>query len=184
MIKVIDGTMPVWLKPYPVPLKNCKDFKNEVYCQCQIESLHKLTAEEIEEHEWTSPCFGVPKKYKTIRLVIDFCQLNRVMKWKEHPLPTIDEMFQNIRGFIFASIIDLNMGYLSIPLIEPTQKLLTIMTIFGYFACCVLRMGIKPATDMSQGCSQGYKPKTGPKQTQKENIPKQRKYKYFTSLKL
>jgi hypothetical protein len=38
--------------------------------------------------------------------------------------------------------------------------------------------------DMSQGCSQGSKPKTGSKQTQKENIPKQRKYKYFTSLKL
>jgi len=37
---------------------------------------------------------------------------------------------------------------------------------------------------MSQGCSQGYKPKTGPQWTQKENIHKQRKYKYFTSLKL
>jgi hypothetical protein len=37
---------------------------------------------------------------------------------------------------------------------------------------------------MSQGCFQDYKPKTGPKQTEKENIPKQRKYKYFTSLKL
>jgi hypothetical protein len=35
--------------------------------------------------------------------------------------------------------------------------------------------------DMS---SMGYKPKTGPKWTQKEYIPKQRKYKYFTSLKL
>ena len=39
------------------------------------------------------------------------------------------------------------------------------------------------ASDMSQG-SRGYKSKTGPKQTQKENIPKQRKYKYFTSLQL
>ena len=39
------------------------------------------------------------------------------------------------------------------------------------------------AKDMTQGCSQGYKPKTGPKWTQKENIPKQRKYIYFTALK-
>jgi len=37
---------------------------------------------------------------------------------------------------------------------------------------------------MSQGCSQGYKPKTGPQMAQKENIPKQRKYKYFTSQKV
>ena len=35
--------------------------------------------------------------------------------------------------------------------------------------------------DMSSGCSQGYKPKTGPQRTQKENIPKQRKFKYFTA---
>ena len=32
-------------------------------------------------------------------------------------------------------------------------------------------------------CSMSSKPKTGPKWTQKENIPKQRKYKYYTSLK-
>ena len=37
---------------------------------------------------------------------------------------------------------------------------------------------------MSQGCSKRYKPKTGPKLTQQEYILKQRKYKYFTSLKL
>ena len=43
---------------------------------------------------------------------------------------------------------------------------------------------ITDSSDMSHGCSQGYKPKTGPKQNQKENIPKQRKYKCFTSLKL
>jgi hypothetical protein len=40
------------------------------------------------------------------------------------------------------------------------------------------------ASDMSQICLQGYKPKTGPKRTQKEYILKQRKNKYFTSIKL
>ena len=47
-----------------------------------------------------------------------------VMEWAtlvwlkpyEYTLPTIDEMFQNIGGFTFASVTDLNMGYLSIPL--------------------------------------------------------------------
>jgi hypothetical protein len=42
------------------------------------------------------------------------------------------------------------MGYLSIPLTEQTQKLLTIVTTFGFFECCVLPMGIKPATDIFQ----------------------------------
>jgi hypothetical protein len=79
---------------------------------------------------------------------MDFCKLNSILKRKEYPLPTINEMFQNIRGFLFASTIDLNMGYLSIPLTQETQMLLTIITPFGFFECCVLPMGIKPATDI------------------------------------
>ena len=81
---------------------------------------------------------------------MDFRQLNKVLERKEYPLPTIDEIFTDIRGFIFASVIDLNMGYLSIPLTKETREILTIVTTFGFFECCVLPMGIKPATDIFQ----------------------------------
>ena len=46
--------------------------------------------------------------------------------------------------------LDLNMGYLSIPLTNETKKILTIVTMFGSFECCVLSMGMKPATDIFQ----------------------------------
>jgi hypothetical protein len=147
-IEVIDGAVPVWSKPYPIPLRNRDTFKKEVYRQCNIGALRELSASEVESREWASPCFGVPKKDGSIRLVMDFRKLNSVLKQKEYPLPSIDEMFQNIRGFIFASTIDLNMGYLSIPLTVETQKLLTIVTQFGFFECCVLPIGIRPATDI------------------------------------
>jgi hypothetical protein len=111
----MKGATPIWAKPYPVPLKNRQVFREEVYRQCDIGALRELNANEIETREWASPCFGVPKKNGTIRLVMDFCQLNKVLEHKEYPLPTIDEIFTDIRGFIFASVIDLNMGYLSIP---------------------------------------------------------------------
>ena len=42
------------------------------------------------------------------------------------------------------------MSYLSIPLTDETKKILTIVTMFGIFECCVLPMGIKPATDIFQ----------------------------------
>jgi len=51
-------------------------------------------------------------------------------------------MFQNIQCFSFASFIDLNMGYLLIPLMEPMQKILTIV--------CILSMDIKQAMDIFQ----------------------------------
>eukprot|EP00804_Cyclotella_cryptica_P020628 CCRYP_003439-RA/>CCRYP_003439-RA protein AED:0.68 eAED:0.68 QI:0/0/0/0.5/0/0/2/0/218 len=59
-------------------------------------------------------------------------------------------MFQNIQGFIFASTIDLNMGYLSILLTAKTKESLTIVTQFGFFEWCVLPMGIRPVTDIFQ----------------------------------
>ena len=71
---------------------------------------------------------------------MDFCQLNKVLKCKEYPLPTIDEIFTDIRGFMLASVIDLNMGYLSILFTKETQEILTIVTTFGFFECCVLPM--------------------------------------------
>jgi hypothetical protein len=144
--------VPVWSKPYPTPLKNRNIFKegDEVYHQCDIGALCTLSANEIEEQEWASPCFGIPKKDGLIRLVTDFCKLNSALKQKEYTLMNIGEMFQNIHGFTFASTINLNMGYLSIPLTKKTKKLLTIVTQFRFFECCVLPMGIKPATEIFQ----------------------------------
>ena len=105
-IESVDKATPVWAKPYPVPLKNREVFKEEIYRQCSIGALRELPAEEIEERVWALPYFGVPKKNGTICLVMDFRQLNSSLKRKEYPLLTIDEIFQDIRGLAFASVID------------------------------------------------------------------------------
>ena len=47
------------------------------------------------------------------------------------------------------------MGYLLIPLTAKTKELLTIVTQFGFFECCVLPMGIRPATDIFQSIMVG-----------------------------
>ena len=59
-------------------------------------------------------------------------------------------MFQNTFGFSFASVIDLNMEYLSIPSTKATAKLLTVVTTFGAFECSYLLMGVKTATGIFQ----------------------------------
>ena len=79
-IELIDGAMPVWAKPYPVPLKNQEVFREEVYRQCSIRALQEISVEEVEERVWASPCFGIPKKKGTIRLVMDFRQINTALK--------------------------------------------------------------------------------------------------------
>jgi hypothetical protein len=61
-IEVEEGATPVWSKPYPIALKNREVFKTEVYRQCNIWALCELGPEEIEQREWASPRFAVPKK--------------------------------------------------------------------------------------------------------------------------
>ena len=96
------------------------------------------------------PSIRSTKKNGDIRLVIDFCKLNEWLKRKEYPLAMIEAILTSIKGFKLASVIDLNMGYLSIPLTEESKKLLTIVTPFGFYECQVLPMGVMPSTDIFQ----------------------------------
>ena len=62
----------------------------------------------------TSP-WGVPvlfaKKDKTLRLCIDYRQLNRVTIKNRYPLSMIDDLFDQLRGVRVYSKIDLRTGY-------------------------------------------------------------------------
>ena len=44
------------------------------------------------------------------------------VKQKEYPLPTIDKTLQDIWGLTFASVIDLNMAYLSTHLLKKCRR--------------------------------------------------------------
>ena len=107
--------------------------------QCRIGALRELTVEESKDREWASPAFGIPKKNGTIRLMIDFRRIKQCLKQKEYPLPTIEEILQDISSFMLASVVDVNIGYLSSPLCTNSRKLLTISTQYGFFESYVLR---------------------------------------------
>ena len=53
--------------------------------------------------------------------------------------------------FNFATGLDLNMGYLSLPLDELSKVILMIIMPFRLFECQVLPQEVKPATDIFQG---------------------------------
>ena len=53
----------------------------------------------------------VKKKGKTLRLCIDYKQLNRVMIKNRYPLPRIDDLFDHLRGARVYSKMDLRAGY-------------------------------------------------------------------------
>ena len=60
---------------------------------------------------WDAPVLFAKKKDKTLRLCIDYRQLNRVTIKNRYPLPRIDDLFDQLRGARVYSKVDLRTGY-------------------------------------------------------------------------
>jgi hypothetical protein len=112
--------------------------------------MRQLSPEEVEHWDWCSPGFGVPKKNGRIRLVINFQNLNHQLEQQEYPLMPAEDIFQSDGSFVYATSLDLNMGYLHINLAQLARNILTVVMSFDFYKCRKLPMGVMPATDIFQ----------------------------------
>jgi hypothetical protein len=55
--------------------------------------------------------FTIAKPDGSLRSLADLREVNKVIKRKPYPLPKILDMLQKLEGFIYATSLDLNMGY-------------------------------------------------------------------------
>ena len=60
---------------------------------------------------WGAPMLFVKKKDGTMRLCIDYRQLNKVTIKNRYPLPKIDDLFDQLQGASVFLKIDLRSGY-------------------------------------------------------------------------
>ena len=63
--------------------------------------------------EWLSPVVCVPKGNDDIRLCVDMRVANRAVKRERYPIPTVDEVLQELNNSSVFSKIDLRMGFFS-----------------------------------------------------------------------
>jgi len=83
-------------------------------------------------------------------VITDFRGLNQCLVRKPYPIPKIPDILRGMEKFQYATTIDLNMGYYSMPLDEEAKKLCIISLPWGLYQYQVLPQGIKPATDIYQ----------------------------------
>ena len=85
---------PFHARSYPVPQSQEQKLKDEINRLIGFGVLRK-----INDSEWGSPMFTVPKPDTTLRTVADLRELNKRIKRKPFPLPKIQELLQKLQGF-------------------------------------------------------------------------------------
>jgi hypothetical protein len=80
----------------------------------------------------------------------DLREVNKVIKRKPCPLPKITDMLQKLEGFMYASSLDLNMGYYHMLLMPLSSRLCTIVLPWGKYEYCRLPMGLSISPDVFQ----------------------------------
>jgi len=97
-----------------------------------------------------APTFIIPKKNGTVRFISDFRELNKRIKRKPCPIPNIQDLLLKLKGFQYATSLDLNMGYYHIELSPFSHELSMIVLPWGKYEYLRLLMGLVKSLDIFQ----------------------------------
>ena len=104
-IDLIPRTEPISIPPYRMAFEELRELK------AQLEELLSKGFIRLSISPWGAPVLFVKKKDGSLRLCIDYRQLNKVTIRNQYPLPRVDELFDQLQGSRVYSKIDLRSGY-------------------------------------------------------------------------
>nr|GEV91491.1 putative reverse transcriptase domain-containing protein [Tanacetum cinerariifolium] len=91
---------------------------------------------------WGAPVLFVKKKDGSFRMCIDYKGLNKLTIKNRYPLPRIDDLFDQLQGSRYFSMIDLRSGYHQLRVHEDNNPKTTFRTRYGYFEFTIMPFGL------------------------------------------
>ncbi|KAH0691243.1 hypothetical protein KY285_018431 [Solanum tuberosum] len=141
-IDLLLDTRPISIPPYrmaPTELTELKD---------QLKDLLDKGFIRPSVSPWGTPVLFVRKKDGSLRMCIDYRQLNKVTIKNKYPLPRIDDLFDQLQGAFCFLKIDLRSGYYQLRVRECDIPKTTFRTRYGHYEFLVISFGLTNALTM------------------------------------
>jgi hypothetical protein len=143
-IELAPGAVPVSRTPYRMSTPELVELK------LQLKEMMDKGYIRPSVSPWGAPVLFVKKKDDTLRLCIDYRQLNKVTIKNKYPLPRIDDLFDQLGGASIFSKIDLRSGYHQVRIKGEDIHKTAFRTRYGHYEFVVVPFGLTnaPATFM------------------------------------
>ena len=138
-IELAPGTEPIFKVPYKMAPLELKELK------VQMEELVSKGFVRQSTSPWVAPVLFVKKKDGSLRLCIDYRELNKVTIRNQYPLPRIDDLFDQLQGARVFSKIDLRSGYHQLKIRSEDVHKTAFKTRYGHYEFLVMPFGLTNA---------------------------------------
>ena len=138
-IEIVPGTVPMSRAPYRMAPTELKELKS------QLQELLDKGFIRPSVSPWGAPVLFVKKKDGTLRMCIDYRQINKVTVKNKYPLPRIEDLFDQLKGAGVFSKIDLRSGYYQLRVKEGDVPKTAFRTRYGHYEFLVMPFGLTNA---------------------------------------
>ncbi|KAJ9541425.1 hypothetical protein OSB04_027931 [Centaurea solstitialis] len=138
-IDLVPGAAPVARTPYRLAPPELQELSN------QLQELSAKGFIRPSSSPWGAPILFVKKKDGSLRMCIDYRELNKVTIKNRYPLPRIDDLFDQLQGASWFSKIDLRSGYHQLKVKEADVSKTAFRTRYGHFEFLVMPFGLTNA---------------------------------------
>lgn len=138
-IDLVLGAAPVARAPYRLAPSEMQELAN------QLQELSDKGFIRPSSSPWGSPLLFVKNKDGSLRMCIDYRELNKLTIKNRYPLPRIDDLFDQFQGSTYYSKIDLRSGYHQVKVREEDIPKTAFRTRYGHHEFHVMPFGLTNA---------------------------------------
>ena len=144
-IELQPGAQPCWRLTFRMSPLELKEVRK------QLDDLLEKGWIRPSQSPYRAPILLVGKKKGTLRMCVDYRELNKQTVKYRYPLPRQDELLDQLHGAKFFSKVDLQSGYHQVRVADQDVFKTAFGTRYGHFEFLVLPFGLTnaPATFMS-----------------------------------